>query len=127
MIAANVAIVAVTAVTAATGGAGIAAIAGIAVVTAARIVVATVVGSAGGDRAGAEKSRYPEAKLRALARRAAEKAAETGKAITINLELNSYDRRIVHMEVAEIDGVGSRSEEREDGVKIIQVYPALAE
>lgn len=74
----------------------------------------------GGDR---ERSRYPEAKLRALARRAAEKALDSDKTITINLELNSYDRRIVHMEVAEVEGVNSRSEERDDGVKIIQVFP----
>src|SRR5690606_452192 len=73
-----------------------------------------------------EKGAFPEAKLRALARRAAEKALETGQTITINLELNSYDRRIVHVEVAEVDGVESRSEEREvDGrtVKYIQVSP----
>jgi predicted RNA-binding protein Jag len=80
--------------------------------------------SRGGDRSGgSDRNRYPEDKLKALARRAAEKAAEEGKTITINLELNSYDRRIVHLEVAEIDGVESRSEEREDGVKIIQVAP----
>ena len=76
----------------------------------------------GGDR-GSDRNRYPEDKLKALARRAAEKAADEGKTITINLELNSYDRRIVHLEVAEIEGVESRSEERDDGVKIIQVAP----
>lgn len=73
-----------------------------------------------------EKGAFPEAKLRALARRAAEKALETGQTITINLELNSYDRRIVHVEVAEVEGVESRSEEREvDGrtVKYVQVSP----
>lgn len=73
-----------------------------------------------------EKGAFPEAKLRALARRAAEKALETGQTITINLELNSYDRRVVHVEVAEVDGVESRSEEREvDGrtVKYVQVSP----
>lgn len=79
-----------------------------------------------------EKGRYPESKLRALARRAAEKAIETGQTITINLELNSYDRRLLHVEVAEIDGVESHSEEREvdgdDGrtrtVKYVQVVPS---
>jgi predicted RNA-binding protein Jag len=81
-------------------------------------------GGRGGDkRGGGDRSRYPEEKLRALARRAAEKALESDKTITINLELNSYDRRIVHMEVADVDGVDSRSEERDDGVKIIQVFP----
>ena len=70
--------------------------------------------------------KFPEDKLRALARRASEKALETGKAVTINLELNSYDRRIVHLEVAEVDGVISQSEER-DGNKVVQVVPELLE
>ncbi len=70
-----------------------------------------------------ERHRYPEAKLKALARRAAERALESDKTITINLELNSYDRRIIHLEVAAIDGVSSRSEERDDGVKVVQVFP----
>lgn len=82
-----------------------------------------------------EKGRYPEDKIRALAARAADKAATTGQTITINLELNSYDRRLVHMEVAEHDGVASQSEEREvkddDGnvtiTKYVQVIPAPAE
>lgn len=81
----------------------------------------------GGDRDGAERGRYPEEKLRALARRAAEKAVETGQTITVNLELNSFDRRIVHLEVSEIDGVESQSEERmgSDGrmVKYVQIIP----
>jgi|GEM_PF-825362 len=63
-----------------------------------------------------------EAKLKELARRAAEKAVQTGKTVTINLALNSYDRRIVHLAIADIDGVASRSEER-DGGKFIQVVP----
>ncbi len=63
-----------------------------------------------------------EAKLKELARRAAEKAVSTGKTVTINLALNSYDRRIVHLAIADIDGVASRSEER-DGSKFIQVVP----
>ena len=44
-----------------------------------------------------------------------------------DLKLNSYDRRLVHLEVSEVDGVDSQSEEREeDGevVKYIQVIPA---
>ena len=77
----------------------------------------------GRGRRDSEASGHPPAKLEALAKRAAEKAIEAQKTITINLELNSYDRRIVHMAVAEIDGVDSRSEER-DGKKFIQVVPA---
>lgn len=69
-----------------------------------------------------EKSAYPEEKLRALARRAAEKAVETSKTITINLDLNSYDRRIVHLEVSDFDGVQTQSVEK-DGKKVVQVIP----
>jgi predicted RNA-binding protein Jag len=69
-----------------------------------------------------ESGGLPEDKLRALARRAAEKALETGKAITINLDLNSYDRRIVHVEVGEIEGVTTRSIEKDDK-KVVQVVP----
>ena len=42
--------------------------------------------------------------------------------ITIKLDLNSYDRRIVHLEISGIDGVSSKSEEK-DGLKFIQVIP----
>ena len=81
-----------------------------------------------------DRGRYPEEKLTALANKAAAKAAETGQTITINLELNSYDRRIVHMAIADIDNVDSRSEERTsvdgDGnevtVKFVQVIPAAS-
>ena len=79
-----------------------------------------------GGNGGEEAGRYPEEKLQALATRAAEKARETGQTITINLELNSYDRRIVHLAVAEIEGVQSQSEEREaldgDGNEVITKY-----
>jgi len=84
-----------------------------------------------GDRRGSRSrgrsdSALPEEKLRALARRAAEKARESGQTITINLKLNSYDRRLVHLEVSEVEGADSQSEEREeDGeiVKYVQVIP----
>jgi len=83
-------------------------------------------GSRGGRGRERPKGKYDEDKLRALARRAAEKAVETGKTFTINLQLNSYDRRVVHLEISEIDGVDSHSEEREvDGqmLKFVQVVP----
>lgn len=47
--------------------------------------------------------------LKRLARKLAEKVRSTGEPETIRRELNSYDRRIVHVEIAEMDGVGSRS------------------
>lgn len=78
-----------------------------------------------------ERGRYAAENLQKLARRAAEKARESGKSITINLELNSYDRRLVHLEIAEIPGVRSQSEEktiadasgREVVRKFVQVIP----
>jgi predicted RNA-binding protein Jag len=81
------------------------------------------------DRGGRDDRRekgggtYPEDKLQEIARRAAEKAISTGKPITINLQLNSYDRRIVHLEIAEIKGVDSQSVIKDD-VKFVQVVPA---
>ena len=66
--------------------------------------------------------RYSDDKLQALAARAAEKAIETQRSVTINLELNSYGRRVVHLAIAEIEGVSSASEER-DGHKVVQVVP----
>lgn len=84
-------------------------------------------GRDGRDRSDDERGRYPQEKLEALARRAAEKAVETGQTITINVELNSFDRRIVHLTVGEIAGVRSQSEERPgaDGrvVKYVQIIP----
>ena len=81
--------------------------------------------SRGSDRRGRNEDRgsgFPEDKLRALARRAAEKAIDSGKTFTINLELNSYDRRIVHVEVSDIEGVTTKSVVK-DGKKVVQVLP----
>lgn len=69
------------------------------------------------------KSEYPEEKLVAIAKRASEKVVETGRPVTINLVLNSYDRRIVHVTVQDLDGVESQSVMK-DGKKYIQVLPA---
>ena len=76
-------------------------------------------------RESSSSSRYPEEKLTALAKRAAEKALETGKPITINLELNAYDRRVIHLAVAEVEGVSSQSADTEGPHKTIQVVPEL--
>ena len=75
-----------------------------------------------GDRGKDRSPRYSDEKLQALAKRAAEKAIETQRSVTINLELNSYGRRIVHLTIADIDGVSTASEER-DGLKVVQVVP----
>jgi hypothetical protein len=49
-------------------------------------------------------------KLKRLARRLAEEAIEKGEVVRIRKELNSYERRVVHLVVAELDGVNSESE-----------------
>lgn len=47
--------------------------------------------------------------LRSLARKLAEKVRDTGEPEVIRRELNSFDRRLVHLEIQEMDGVASRS------------------
>jgi hypothetical protein len=76
-----------------------------------------------GDDRRERQSPYTEAQLQEIARRAAAKSIETGKPITINVALNSYDRRIVHMEVSGLDGVISQSVVKDD-VKYVQVVPS---
>jgi len=66
--------------------------------------------------------KHDEDYLRRLAQAAAKKATDEGRAFTVKLELNSYDRRIVHLEISEIDGVDSESVVK-DGVKYIKVSP----
>ncbi len=75
-----------------------------------------------GDSRGSDRGRYPADKLVALAQKAAQKALETQMRVTINLELNSHDRRIVHLEIAEIEGVSSESDVK-SGKKYIQILP----
>ena len=80
-------------------------------------------GDRGRDRDRKDRApRYSDEKLQALAKRAAEKAIETERSVTINLELNSYGRRIVHLTIADIEGVSTTSEMR-DGLKVVQVVP----
>ena len=85
-------------------------------------------GTRGGDRGRrpAGKSAHEPETLQLLAQKAGQKALETGRTITLNLALNSYDRRIVHVEVATIDGVESTSIEKE-GEKYVQVAPVASE
>jgi predicted RNA-binding protein Jag len=44
-----------------------------------------------------------------MARKMAERVLDTGEAEQVRRTLNSYNRRIVHMTIKEIEGVGSRS------------------
>lgn len=47
--------------------------------------------------------------MKELALKLANKVADTGEPEVIRRELNSYERRLVHTEVATVGGVGSRS------------------
>lgn len=64
----------------------------------------------GGDRRdrGGDRRNDPE-ELKRLARKLARKVQETGEPEIVRKELNSYDRRLVHVEVGEVPGVKSRS------------------
>jgi spoIIIJ-associated protein len=64
-------------------------------------------------------------RLRGLAQKMAEKALETKQIVELQ-PMSPHDRRIVHMAIAEIPGLSSRSEgEGED--RHILVVPAAAE
>lgn len=70
--------------------------------------------------AGGYRERHVE-RLEGLAERSAEKAKETGRAVDLN-PMSAYDRRIVHMRLAQLEGVTTRSEgEGED--RHIVVFP----
>ncbi len=70
--------------------------------------------------AGGYRERHVE-RLQGLAERSAEKARETGEAVDLN-PMSAYDRRIVHMRLAELDGVTTRSEGEGDSRHIV-VFP----
>ena len=62
------------------------------------------------------------AALERLARRAAEEAVSSGDEIELDA-MNAQDRRIVHMALAEVEGVATRSEGDDPNRRII-VEPA---
>jgi predicted RNA-binding protein Jag len=59
--------------------------------------------------------------LKRLARRIAEGIVAGGDDEIIRKPLNSFERRIVHMEIAEIDGVDTATVEQ-DGERKIRVF-----
>ena len=75
------------------------------------------------DRGGRRRTNEEdEARLRSMTEKIAERVLETGEAEMIRKEMNSYDRRIVHMVVKDTAGVESRS--IGDGAsKNIEIYP----
>jgi predicted RNA-binding protein Jag len=59
--------------------------------------------------------------LKRLARRVAEAVVEGGEAEVIRKPLNSFERRIVHMEIADMDGVNTDTVEQ-DGERKIRIF-----
>jgi predicted RNA-binding protein Jag len=83
-------------------------------------------GDRGGDRRDDRRASDRDIdKLRTLARRLAEEARDTGKPVRFRKEMNSYERRMVHMELQDFPGV--RTESEGDGqLKTIVILPAGA-
>lgn len=78
----------------------------------------------GGDRDDDRRRRRSDAELdslRRLATKLAERVAESGKSEVIRKRLNSYERRVVHVTISEIAGVGSQSV-KQDGEKRVEIY-----
>ena len=59
--------------------------------------------------------------LKKLARRLAESVSGGGEAEVIRKPLNSFERRIVHMEIAEMEGVSTETVEQ-DGDRKIRIF-----
>ena len=70
--------------------------------------------------AGGYRERHVE-RLESLAERMAEKCKASGKPVDLN-PMTPYDRRIVHMYLAELDGVETRSEGEGESRHIV-VFP----
>jgi predicted RNA-binding protein Jag len=73
------------------------------------------------DDRGGRTSERDEVALQSMARKMAERVLETGEAEQVRRTLNSYNRRIVHMTIKEVEGVGSRSL-GEGNDKTIELY-----
>ncbi|MEC9391074.1 MAG: R3H domain-containing nucleic acid-binding protein, partial [Myxococcota bacterium] len=59
--------------------------------------------------------------LKRLARRIADSVASGGEAQVIRKPLNSFERRIVHMEIADMDGVDTATVEI-DGERKVRIF-----
>ena len=64
--------------------------------------------------------------LKKLARRIAENVANGGEAEVIRKPLNSYERRVVHMEIADMEGVSTETVEQ-DGDRKIRIFADAGE
>jgi predicted RNA-binding protein Jag len=75
------------------------------------------------DDRGDRRSERDVERLKSLARRLAAKVAKSGESITMRKEMNSYERRVVHLELADFAGV--ETESTGDGaMKKILITPA---
>ena len=74
------------------------------------------------DRRGKKDDAENQRRLRRLARKIAERVVKTGEPEVVRKELNSFDRRIIHVTVADIDGAGTRSI-GEGNHKQIEIFP----
>ena len=74
-----------------------------------------------GDR-GDRRSDRDMDKLKKLARRLAEEAVRTGESVRIRRELNSFERRTVHVTLADFEGVKTQSE-GEGNHKTVAIIP----
>ncbi|MEC7948074.1 MAG: R3H domain-containing nucleic acid-binding protein [Myxococcota bacterium] len=73
-------------------------------------------------RRGDRRSDRDMDKLKKLAMRLADEAVQTGEAVRIRRELNSYERRAVHVTLADHEGVETRSE-GEGHTKTVLIVP----
>lgn len=62
------------------------------------------------DRGGDRRSERDLDRLKSLAKRLAQEAIDTGETVTIRKELNSFERRTVHVTLADFDGVKTKSD-----------------
>ncbi len=83
-------------------------------------------GDRGRDRGERRERGGDEAELRKLARKLALKVQETGTPEVIRRELNGFERRIVHVEVQEVEGVKTRSI-GDGALKKVEIYAESAE
>jgi len=75
-----------------------------------------------GDRRDKKDDARNKRRLEDMAKKIAKRVSETGEAEVVRKELNSFDRRIIHVTIADIDGVGTRSI-GEGNHKQIEIYP----
>ncbi len=75
-----------------------------------------------GDRRDKQDDARNQRRLEDLAKKIAKRVAKSGESEVVRKELNSFDRRIVHVTIAEVDGVGTRSI-GDGNHKQIEIYP----